>query len=81
MPMWAHLAHSGTATVRVTAKEAAALLGNAKTAKKRTTRREASGPWHMHCVTCGQCFTTQAGQDRHEHNRYEWYDGPCQKGS
>lgn len=33
--------------------------------KPRTTKREAKGPWHTQCVTCGQEFNTKAAEDAH----------------
>jgi len=65
-------------TARISAKEAKALglsAPDAKPAKKRTTRKTGSGPYHTRCKTCGEEFTTAASEDRHVHEthhaRYE----------
>ena len=43
--------------------------------KKRTTRKEAPGPFNSRCMVCQEEFTTIASEDRHllatKHGRYE----------
>lgn len=42
---------------------------------KRTTRKEAEGPFRSQCWTCEEVFDTQAAETRHllatRHTRYE----------
>jgi hypothetical protein len=62
-------------TVRLTAAEAKRLGIDAPVARKRTTRKEADGPYHTRCIVCGDEFTTVASENRHldanpDHNRY-----------
>jgi hypothetical protein len=60
--------------VKLTPAQAAALGIDVKQAK-RTTRKEASGPYMTQCRTCGEVFNTRAAEDRHvvetHHARYE----------
>ena len=61
-------------TVRLTPAEARRLGIDPTPTRTRTTRREAAGPYHTRCTTCGDEFTTIAAEDRHltaGHHRYE----------
>ena len=59
-------------TRRMTAAEYQALN---QTGKPRTTRKEAAGPYHTVCKTCGQEFRTKAAESHHvvdeHHFRFE----------
>ena len=50
-------------------------LGLTVDKKKRTTRKEAAGPFRSRCWTCEEEFDTQAAETRHvlatRHSRYE----------
>jgi hypothetical protein len=61
---------------RMSAAEARRLgIVGAPPARKRTTRKEAHGPYRVRCVTCRETFATGAAETRHHeatgHNRYE----------
>ena len=59
-------------TARLTPAEAKALGLDVKATKTRTTRKTAPGPYRTRCDTCGETFTTRAGEDRHVNEARHW---------
>jgi hypothetical protein len=52
-------------TVHLTPAEARRLGLDTTPARKRTTRKEATGPYHTRCTKCGDEFTSVAAENRH----------------